>query len=288
MRKNYGAIYSLPLNIWITLFFVIPTAVVFFYSFMQRGLYGGIKLHVSLEAYQALLNPSFLKVTLDTLYISTLATIGTLVLAVPAAYYIARSPIKNMLLFLIVIPFWTNFMIRIYAWMAILGTNGILNHFLLDTGLVQNAISFLYNQNAVILVTIYTYLPYAILPLFSTIEKFDFSLLEAARDLGATKRQAFFKILLPNIKSGLTTATFFVFIPALGSYAIPLLIGSENSYMLGNLIANELTRTRNWPLASAISVILTLVTTLGVMIFVHANQGQAEKLRQEKMNAAKA
>lgn len=288
MKKNYGPVYSLPLNLWITLFFVIPTVIVFIFSFMKRGLYGGVEFHFSLEAYQALLTPNVLKVTQDTLYISTLATIGTLMLALPAAYFIARSRHKNLLLFLVVIPFWTNFMIRIYAWMAILGTNGILNNILIKVGLLQNGISFLYNRYAVILITIYTYLPYAILPLYSTIEKFDFSLLEAARDLGASKRQSIVKVLLPNIKSGMTTAVLFVFIPALGSYAIPLLVGSENSYMLGNMIANELTKTRNWPLSSALSVLLTIVTTFGVLIFTRMNQNEMEKLRQEKLNAAKA
>lgn len=288
-KKNYGPIYTMPLTIWITLFFVIPTTVVFLYSFMKKGLYGGVRLwEWTFDAYILLGNETFLKVVKDTLFISVFATLGTIFLAIPTSYFIARSKHKDLLLFLVIIPFWTNFLIRIYAWIALLGNNGLINNFLMDIGLIQNGIQMLYSQQAVILVTIYTYLPYAILPLYSTIEKFDFSLLEAARDLGASKRQAIFKVMIPNIKAGIVTATLFVFIPALGSYAIPLLVGSENSYMIGNLIANELTKTRNWPLASAMSMILTIITTIGVLLFVNANQSKTEEARQSKMNMTKA
>lgn len=288
-KKNYGPIYTFPLTVWITLFFVIPTSIVFLYSFFKKGLYGGVKWwQWTLDAYALLGNETFLKVVKDTLFISVFATIGTLLLALPTSYFIARSKHKDILLFLVIIPFWTNFLIRIYAWIAILGNNGLINNALINLGLIQNGIQMLYSQNAVIIVTIYTYLPYAILPLYSTIEKFDFSLLEAARDLGASKREAIFKVMIPNIKAGIVTATLFVFIPALGSYAIPLLVGSENSYMMGNLIANELTKTRNWPLASAMSVILTLVTTIGVLVFVNLNQSKTEETRLAKLSAAKS
>jgi spermidine/putrescine transport system permease protein len=136
----------------------------------------------------------------------------------------------------------------------------------------------LYNQQVVVLVLVYMYLPYAILPLYATIDKFDFSLLEAARDLGATKLQSMLKVLLPNIRSGVYTAVLFTFIPIFGAYAVPLLVGGKDSYMLGNVIADQLTKSRNWPLASAISLVLTVVTTAGVLLMMGLQKRDAVRL----------
>jgi spermidine/putrescine transport system permease protein len=272
MRKNYGTIYTMPVTGWISLFFVVPLVIIFTYSFMKKSLYGGVIGSFSLEAYKTLSNPAFLKVAVTTVYISLAATIITLVVAIPSAYYIARSRIKTVLLFMVIIPFWTNFLIRIYAWIAILGNNGFLNNFLTYCGLAGSNVQFLYNQYAVIIVLVYMYLPFAILPLYSSIEKFDFSLLEAARDVGATTAQSMFKVLLPNIKAGITTAILFTFIPAFGQFAVPQLVGGRDSYMLGTIIARELTVTRNWPLASSISMVLTLITTFGVLLFLKLNK----------------
>jgi spermidine/putrescine transport system permease protein len=131
----------------------------------------------------------------------------------------------------------------------------------------------------VVVVLVYTYLPFAILPLYSSIEKFDFSLLEAARDLGATKAQSMFKVLLPNIKAGITTAVLFTFIPAFGQYAIPQIVGGKDSFMMGTIIARELTVTRNWPLSSSISMVLTLITTIGVLLFLRFSRSAVEAKR---------
>jgi spermidine/putrescine transport system permease protein len=185
------------------------------------------------------------------------------------------------MLFLIIVPFWTNFLVRIYAWIAILGNEGFLNDFLRFTGLVPNSIQFLYNQGAVVLVLVYMYLPYAILPLFSTIDKFDFTLLEAARDLGATRMQAILKILMPNIRGGLVTAVLFTFIPIFGAYAVPLLVGGKDSYMLGNVIADQVTKTRNWPLASAISMSVTFLTAVAALLFALRGRRPAAHIAME-------
>ena len=197
-----------------------------------------------------------------------MVTIFTVLLSLPTAYYIARSKYKKELLFLVIIPFWTNFLIRIYAWIAVLGNNGFLNNILIKLGLIDTPLQFLYNTSAVILISVYTSLPFAILPLYAVIEKFDFSLMEAARDLGATNREAFFKVFIPNIKPGIITAVLFTFIPALGSYAVPKLVGGTQATMLGNIIAQHLTVTRNWPLASTISGALILVTSIAILIFM--------------------
>lgn len=284
MKKNPGPVYALPVSIWIGLFFIIPLTIIFLYSFMQKGLYGGVVFQFSLDAYTALSNPTFLTVALNTLFIAAVSSLAMVTLALPTAYFIARTQYKNIFLILIIIPFWTNFLIRIYAWIAILGNNGFLNNFLLSTGLIEHHIQFLYNKWSVILVTTYTYLTFAILPLYSTIEKFDFSLLEAARDLGATKWESILKILLPNIRGGITTAVLFTFIPSFGSYAIPQILGGSDSLMLGNIIARELTITRNWPLASSISVVLTVITTIGVFLFTNLNRNAAGSERSIDKN----
>jgi spermidine/putrescine transport system permease protein len=276
MKKNVGPFYAFPAGAWLTLFFAVPVSIIFVYSFLEKGLYGGVNVRFTLDAYKSLADSAFLHVAVRTFYLSTAATLVTLLLALPAAYYIARSRYKNVLLFFVIIPFWTNFLIRIYAWIAILGNNGFLNGLLMATGLTHESTPFLYNRYAVVIVLVYTYLPFAILPLYSTIEKFDFSLLEAARDLGATKAQATLRVLLPNIKTGITTAVLFTFIPAFGQYAVPQLVGGRDSFMLGNVIARELTVTRNWPLASSISVVLTIITTVGVLMFMRLDGKRAE------------
>lgn len=276
--KNYGPMYAGPAGAWLTVFFVAPLLVIVLYSFLEKGMYGGVEPRFSLEAYKSLANSMFLRVTFNTFGISLVTTILAIVIALPCGYYMARSNHKTLLLMLVIIPFWTNFLIRIYAWIAILGNNGFLNAFLVKTGILSEPFQFLYNQVAVTIVLVYSYLPYAILPLYSTIEKFDFSLLEAARDLGCTRTGAIFRVMLPNIWSGIVTAVLFVFIPSFGAYAVPLLVGGKESYMLGNFVAEELTRTRNWPLASSISMVITLVTTLGLwLMFSLRNSGKKKE-----------
>ena len=266
-----GRAYISPMALWITVFFIAPITIIFAYSVLARGLYGGVEPRLSLDAYRSLANPIFLRVTVTTIWISVLATLITIALALPAAYYMARSG-KSWLLLLVIVPFWTNFLIRIYAWIAILGNNGFLNSVLVGLGITQEYVQFLYNRGAVITVLVYTYLPYAILPLYSTSERVDFTLLEAARDLGATHSQSLARVLLPGIRTGLFTAVLFTFIPTFGAYAVPQLVGGQDSYMLGNIIARELTVTRNWPLSSAISVVITVITTAALLAYLSLNR----------------
>lgn len=273
MRNNKkGISYTLPITIWLTIFFVIPMGIVLVYSFLKKGVYGGVELEFSVETFKIFLNPMFLKIVYKTLVMSVAVTVFTLIVAVPTTYFIVRSKHKEKYIYLIVIPFWTNFLIRIYAWMAILGYNGFVNNFLIKIGLINEPIQFLYNSWAVLLISVYTSLPFAILPLYSTIEKFDFSLIEAARDLGATNREAFFKVFIPNIKNGIVTASIFTFVPMLGSYVIPKLVGGANSIFLGNVIARHLTETRNWPMASTISSVLIILTSIVLFGFIMAKK----------------
>ena len=264
-KANKGPLYSSPMAIWFTLFFFAPIIIILIYSFLKRDMQRGVAWEFSLDAYRYLADPVFLRITLRTIFTSVVATVITILMALPCGYCMARSRHQTLLLLLIIIPFWTNFLIRFFAWMNVLGNNGFLNELLLRIGLIGDYIPFLYNQKAVILVLVYMYLPYAILPLFSTIDKFDFSLLEASRDLGANKFTSMVKILLPNIRGGIFTAVLFTFIPIFGAYAVPMLVGGKDSYMLGQRIADFLKGERNWPRAAAISMVLTLLTTVGVM-----------------------
>ncbi|WP_432204471.1 ABC transporter permease [Cetobacterium somerae] len=277
MKKiSSGSFYSIPLTLWMSVFFVIPMLIVLSYAFLTKGTYGGVQMIFTLKNFNVFFEPIFLKILFRTIYISVAVTIITVILAVPTAYFIARSRFKQELLILVIIPFWTNFLIRIYSWISILGSNGFLNTFLMKLGIIETPLKLLYNTGSVILITVYTSLPFAILPLYAIIEKFDFSLVEAARDLGATNSQAFRKVFLPNIKSGITTAILFTFIPAMGSYAIPKLVGGTQATMLGNIIAQHLTVTRNWPLASAISAMLILVTSVALLLFMRAEKKSKE------------
>lgn len=279
-KINQGAIYSWPMGIWFIIFFIAPLVIITIYSFLKKGVYGGVEPQLSLHAYAQMLNPKYGILVTRTLWIALISTFITIILALPCGYAMARSKHQTLLLFLVIIPFWTNSLIRIFAWMSILNNDGMLNQILMSLHITRKYIQFLYNQGAVILVSIYMYLPYAILPIFTSIDKFDFSLLEAARDLGANKPQSMFKVLIPGIKSGLVTAVIFTFIPIFGAYTVPLLVGGKDSYMLGNIIVDQVQKTRNWPLAAAFSMVITLVSIIGILCISHANKSD------EKMKAS--
>ena len=262
-----------------TLFFGFPTLIIVYFSFLKKGAYGGIAkpLKHTLSAYNLIFTSNdIMKVVFKTLNISIWITGITLFLAIPVSYYISRSKYKNLWLLLIVIPFWTNFLVRIFSFIAILGNNGIINQFLTGVLGLKTPLPLLYNRNAVIIISVYVFLPYAILPLYSAIEKFDFSLLDAASDLGANKFQALIRVFIPGIKSGIVTALIFTFVPAIGSYAVPDLVGGTDGVMLGNIIANRMFQLRDWPTASAISTVFIVITTFGVWLSMKMKKEEEE------------
>ncbi len=261
-------IYTLPILIWLSLFFTIPLSITVIMSFMSSTPYGGVTLPFTVGNYVEIMKGRILAILWRTIWISALSTLITLGLSLPVSFFMATSRWKNLLLMATIIPFWTNFIIRIFAWIFLLGNNGMLNNILIQLGIVKNPITFLYNSWAVVVVIVYTYLPYMILPIYSAMEKFDFSMIDAAMDLGATKIRAIFKVMFPSIKGGITAGILFVFIPALGSYAIPELVGGRDSVMLGNLIAWEITTARNWPYATALSNILFVSTALALFLYL--------------------
>ena len=275
LRTSIGTLYSWPMGAWFSLFFVVPLLIILLYSFLKKGLYGGVEYKFTFDAYIKMCNLSYFKIFGRTLYISVLSTLITILLALPCGYAMAKSRHQTVFLFMVIIPFWTNSLIRIFAWMSILGNEGFINQILHILGLTESYLKLLYNQQAVILVSVYMYLPYAILPVFTAIDKFDFSLLEAAQDLGAGKLTAIWRVLLPNIKSGIVTALIFTFIPIFGAYTVPLLVGGKDSYMIGNIIVDQVNKTRNWPLASAFAMIITVVSTAGVLWMMSSSKKEA-------------
>jgi spermidine/putrescine transport system permease protein len=284
-KTNWGLIYALPIAVWFSLFFVVPLVFIVLFSFLRASIDGGVLPEFSLKAYKVLTNPRFLLILWNTAWVTLLSTFITIALAMPCAYFMARSRYKNILLILVIIPFWTNFIIRVFAWKTILEPNGVINSLLKWTGLITDPLSLEHTWASIILINVYSYLAYAIMPLYSAIEKFDFSLLEAARDLGASKPQSMFKVLVPNVRSGIVTSIFFVFIPLLGSFAVPQLIGTKDMYLLGNEINDNIYKYFDWPTAYAIAVFLMLVTNVGIMVYYSSGKKQS---KQKAVSDAKA
>lgn len=287
-KINQGMLYAWPMGMWLVVFFIAPLAIILIYSFLTKGLYGSVVAEFSLKAFKEMANPKYAVIVLRTIKISILATTITILVALPCGYAIARSRHQTLLLLLVIIPFWTNSLIRIFAWISILNNNGIINQLLMKLHITKSYISLLNNQGAVILISVYMYIPYAILPIFTAIDRFDFSLIEAARDLGANKSQSMIKILLPGIKSGIISALIFTFIPIFGSYTVPDLVGDMNSYMLGKLIVDQVQRSRNLPLGSAFSLVITITSVIGILWMELSRKSETRQQRilrsEEKHN----
>ena len=269
--KRREWLVSLPTLVWLTLFVVVPTLLVFVIAFRPANPYGGIGAGWTLENVRSLWTPGTLAIAWRTLWISLLTTAISLVLAVPTGYTIARAPERwrNRLLMLVVVPFWTSFLVRVFAWKSLLHPEGLIKKLLEAAGLVGPETTLLYNPAAVVLVMVYTFLPFTILPIYAAAERFDFRLVEAARDLGARPFQAFRRVFLPGIRRGILIAVLVVFIPSLGSYIIPDLVGGPGGEMIGNKIAQRVFTDRNLPQAAALSAVLVLAVLaplVGVLV----------------------
>ena len=267
-RRLQEVLLSAPTLLWLGLFFVLPTLLVFALAFKPATIGGGIGSGWTLDAWMRLGHSSYPAILWRTLWLSVACTVICLGLGIPVAYWIARLPAKKrqIALVLIILPFWTNFLIRVFAWRTLLHPDGWLKQVLMRMGLADLNDQLLYNQWAILLVLVYTYLPFAILPLYAAAEKFDFSLLDAARDLGATRWGAFYKVFLPGIRIGILTALLIVFIPALGSYALPEIFGGPTSEMIGNKIAQRVFTERSLPDASALSAVLAIAVFLPLVL----------------------
>ena len=259
-KGTQEALLTLPSFLWLLVLFVIPTIMVVIISFRSSDPRGGIGQEWTIQAYEQIFAQNLGPVIWRTIRLSLYTTVICLVLAIPVAYHMARleKHQQQNLLLLVIIPFWTNFLIRIYAWKVLLHPDGLIKQILATLQLVEPEATLLYNEGAVLLVLVYTYLPFAILPLYSAAEKFDFRLLEASQDLGGSDWIGFYRIFLPGISAGIVSAILVVFIPALGSYIIPEIVGGPGSQMLGNRIAQRVFTDRNLPQASGLSTLLIL------------------------------
>lgn len=275
-RGEWGV--TLPSALWLTIFFLIPTLVVFSVIFRPSDPFGGVGSGWTLSTLKSLGNPNYPAIIWRTVWMSVTATAICLMVAIPMGYAMARSGtrMKGLLLLLVVIPFWTNFLIRIFAWKVMLHPEGLVKLVLTSLHLVRPDALLMYNQTAVLLVIVYTYLPFAILPIYAATEKFDFSLFEAALDLGCSRLGAFIRVLLPGISRGLMTATVVVFVPALGSYVIPDIMGGPTSEMIGNKIAQRVFVDRNLPHAAALAGLLSMVVITPMLLVLLTRHPQAQ------------
>ncbi len=285
-KKNLQLIGLLaPGALWILLFFNLPLLVVLFISFVERGRTGGIKLPpvYTLENYLQFFNACvsefageacnpflYVGIFINSIRIALIVTLGCILLGYPLAYFISRQPPfwRNALMVLVIIPFWTNFLVRTYALKSVMATEGLLNNLLISMRLINQPLDMLFNEFAVVVGLIYGYLPFAVLPMYASIEKFDYSLMEAASDLGASPRRAFWRVMLPLTMPGVFAALVLVFVPVVGAFITPDIMGGGKVEMIGTLINRQFGVARNWPFGSAVSFILMLLVLIGILAYL--------------------
>jgi spermidine/putrescine transport system permease protein len=258
-----------PSAVYLLVFFLLPLVIVLLVSLGKRGPMGSVVYDWNLDNYARFIDPIYFKIFVRSVWIATANTVLCLVFGYPFAYYIARRPKRwrNMLLLLVMVPFWTNFLVRTYAWMIILRDSGLINSLLMLTGIITEPLPLLFNQNAVIVGLFYGYLPFMVLPLYASIEKVDFSLVEAAQDLGANALTAFRRVVLPLTVPGIVAGAIITFIPSLGAYVTPDLLGGAKAMMIGNLLQQQFLEVRDWPFGSAVGFILMVTVLLATMVY---------------------
>lgn len=285
--------------VWLLALFLIPFAIVFKISLSDAAIarppylpllelsegWAGIKAffaELDFENYVFLTEDDlYWKAYLSSLKIASISTVITLLVGYPIAYGMARAPgeWRPMLLMLIILPFWTSFLIRVYAWKGILSNEGVLNQALLALGIINEPLTILNTNTAVYIGIVYTYLPFMVLPVYSALEKLDDSLLEAAEDLGCSKFRAFWLVTFPLSRTGVFAGCFLVFIPVIGEFVIPSLLGGSGTLMIGKVLFEEFFANRDWPVASAVAVILLLILIVPIVLFQINQQKQQEAER---------
>lgn len=274
--------------VWLLLFFLAPFAIVFKISFADPvmaqppftplfdwGAESGRRLLATLDNYRFLLEDKLYWLSyVKSIKIAAISTLLCLLLGFPMAYAIARAPQpwRNLLLLLVILPFWTSFLLRVYAWMVMLGKQGLINQLLSQLGLIEAPLQMLYTDGAIYLGIVYTYVPFMILPLYATLEKLDIDLHEAAADLGAKPAQVFRDITIPMAMPGIIAGCLLVFIPALGEFVIPALLGAMDSLMIGRTLYDEFFINQDWPLASAVAVVMLFILVVPIMLFQRMQQ----------------
>ncbi len=280
-----------PAIIVIGIFGLFPLSISAIYSMLTPGTYGGVTWKLSGEAYVQFLferdifdgtltfSTTYLQIYARSIGLALVATLGALLLGFPTAYFIASKPReqRNLWLFLITLPFWTNLLIRTYAILLIIRDQGIINISLMKIGVIDSPLNILYTDGAVFIGLIYSYLPFMVLPLYASLEKLDFRMVEAAYDLYANRLQVLRRIIIPAAKPGIVAGCILVFIPGLGAYITPTLLGGGKNLMIGNMIALQFGSSRNWPFGSAAALILMVVVMLALLVYVRYSGKEAAK-----------
>jgi ABC-type spermidine/putrescine transport system permease subunit I len=266
--------FLLPTRVWLALLLAAPLGVICAYSALTRGSYGGVSLPWTAENYARFFDPLYAAILWRSLLMAAVATALCLLLGFPLALFISRARNhRGLYLFLVILPFWTSFLVRIYAWLFLLRDTGLVNTALLGLGVIREPLSLLYNNGAVLLGLVYGYLPFMILPLYANLEKMDWQLLEAAEDLGCRPWQAFYKITVPLSRNGILAGSMLVFIPAVGEFVIPALLGGPNALMIGRVLWDEFFSNRAWPVASAVAI-LVLILLVPFMMWYQSVQAR--------------
>ena len=276
---------------WLLLLFLIPFIIVFRISFSEVRLaippytpllswhHGAPRIEVHWSAYSFLFtDPMYVSSYLYSLKVAAVSTLCCLLIGYPMAYAIARAgaATRPLLLMLIVLPFWTSFLLRVYAWIGLLKNNGVINNVLLSLGVIHHPLALLQTDFAVYIGIVYSYLPFMILPLYANLEKHDVALLEAAADLGARPWRAFVAVTLPQSLPGIAAGSLLVFIPAVGEYVIPTLLGRPDQLMIGRVLSDEFFENRDWPVASAVAILILLLLIVPIMLFQRVERRQLE------------
>lgn len=283
-----------PGALWMFVLFNLPILIVLFISFVERGRAGGIKLppEYTLDNYAQFFNSCssefaglecdpflYLGIFGSSVRIGLIVTLWCILLGYPLSYFISRQkPIwRDALMILVIIPFWTNFLVRTYALKSVLATEGLLNSFLMNLGMINQPLDLLFNEFAVIVGLIYGYLPFAILPMYASIEKFDHTLMEAAADLGAPPWRSFLRVMLPMTLPGVVAALVLVFVPVVGAFITPDIMGGGKVEMIGTLINRQFGVARNWPFGSAMSLILMVLVLIGVIYYFRSSTEETRR-----------
>jgi spermidine/putrescine transport system permease protein len=265
-----------PGTLWLLVFFLVPILIMLVHSVMPRGIYGGVDPGFTLEHYRRFFDQLYLDILQRTFVWSVACTVICLVLGYPVAYVIARAGRwKSFLLFLVVLPFWTSFLVRTFAMIFLLRDTGLINNWLVKLGV--DPIAMLYTPFAVMAGLVYGFLPFMILPIYTSLEKLDFSLLEAAEVLGARPAERFRRVTLPLSMPGVVAGCLLVFIPALGSFLTSDLLGGAKEMMIGNLVQNQFSAARNWPFGSAASFIVMALVLAAVMLYLKVKDREQEE-----------
>lgn len=266
----------LPAASWLVIFFIAPLFIVLAYGFLQRGTYGGVVWVFTWENFQRVFDPLYLNTFFRSVYIAVVTTLVCLVVGFPLAYFIATRPsrTRNTLLLALMIPFWTNFLIRTYAWLTLLRTNtGLINTMLLSLGVIQEPLPLFGNDFAIILGLVYGWLPDMVLPIYAALERLDRSLLEAAMDLYAREVSVFRRVIWPLSLPGVVAGSMLVFIPSLGAFVTPAILGGGKSLMIGNIISNQFLAAHDWPFGAALSSLMMGLMLLATLIYFRSTTG---------------